>query len=180
MDDLIVYKQEENRYLLVVNAANKDKDYQWIASHLIGEAEAKDLSSRFAQLALQGPAAQEILCRLADPSDLPEKYYTAHFDRKVRNIPCIISRTGYTGEDGFELYLAPEDAPDMWNLLMEAGEDLGLLPCGLGARDTLRLEAAMPLYGHEMDEEISPKEAGLGVFVKMDKEDFIGPGEGPD
>ena len=174
VDDLIVYKQEENRYLLVVNAANKDKDYQWIASHLIGDAKAQDLSPQFAQLALQGPAAQEILCRLADHSDLPEKYYTAYFDRKVRNIPCIISRTGYTGEDGFELYLAPEDAPDMWNLLMEAGEDLGLLPCGLGARDTLRLEAAMPLYGHEMDEEISPKEAGLGIFVKMDKEDFIG------
>lgn len=174
VDDLIVYKQEENRYLLVVNAANKDKDYQWIASHLIGDAKAQDLSPQFAQLALQGPAAQEILYRLADHSDLPEKYYTAYFDRKVRNIPCIISRTGYTGEDGFELYLAPEDAPDMWNLLMEAGEDLGLLPCGLGARDTLRLEAAMPLYGHEMDEEISPKEAGLGIFVKMDKEDFIG------
>ena len=174
VDDLIVYKQEEDRYLLVVNAANKDKDYQWIASHLVGEAEAKDLSSRFAQLALQGPAAQEILCRLADHSDLPEKYYTAHFDRKVRNIPCIISRTGYTGEDGFELYLAPEDAPNMWNLLMEAGEDLGLLPCGLGARDTLRLEAAMPLYGHEMDETVTPLEAGLDFAVKLQKPEFIG------
>lgn len=174
VDDLIVYKQEENRYLLVVNAANKDKDFQWISSHLVGNASAEDLSASFAQLALQGPAAKEILGRLADSSDLPEKYYTAAFGQTVKNIPCIISRTGYTGEDGFELYLAPEDAPRMWNLLMDAGEDLGLLPCGLGARDTLRLEAAMPLYGHEMDEEISPKEAGLGIFIKMDKEEFIG------
>ena len=174
VDDLIVYKQEENRYLLVVNAANKDKDFAWITSHLSGNAAAQDASASFAQLALQGPQAQTILSRLVDPGEIPEKYYTARFDPIIKGIPCIISRTGYTGEDGFELYASPENAPTLWNLIMEAGEDLGLLPCGLGARDTLRLEAAMPLYGHEMDEEISPKEAGLGMFVKMDKADFIG------
>lgn len=174
VDDLIVYKQEENRYLLVVNAANKDKDFSWITTHLLGNAEAQDASARFAQLALQGPKAEALLSRLADPKDFPVKYYTARFDKTVGGVPCIISRTGYTGEDGFELYLAPEDAPCLWNQIMDAGEDLGLLPCGLGARDTLRLEAAMPLYGHEMNDEISPKEAGLGMFVKMDQEDFIG------
>ena len=174
VDDLIVYKVRDNCYFIVVNAANKDKDFQWMKAHQFGDAEFEDISDRVAQLALQGPKAMEILRKLAKEEDIPEKYYTCLFDRMIGNIKCIISKTGYTGEDGGEIYLAPEDAPAMWEMLMEAGQEEGLIPCGLGARDTLRLEASMPLYGHEMDDTISPKEAGLGIFVKMDKEDFIG------
>ena len=174
VDDLIVYKVRDNCYFIVVNAANKDKDFQWMKAHQFGDAEFEDISDRVAQLALQGPKAMEILRKLAKEEDIPEKYYTCLFDRMIGTIKCIISKTGYTGEDGVEIYLAPEDAPAMWEMLMEAGQEEGLIPCGLGARDTLLLEASMPLYGHEMDDTISPKEAGLGIFVKMDKEDFIG------
>ena len=174
VDDLIVYKKAEDDYFIVVNAANKDKDYQWMKDHLLPGAELTDASDDFAQIALQGPKAEEILKKLAQEEDIPVGYYTAKFDRSVQGISCIVSRTGYTGEDGFEIYLAPADAPAMWNLLLDAGKEEGLIPCGLGARDTLRLEAAMPLYGHEMNDEISPRETGLGIFVKMKKEDFIG------
>lgn len=116
----------------------------------------------------------DILRKVAKEEDIPEKYYTCKFHCTIDGMDCIISKTGYTGEDGVEIYLASGDAPRLWRLLMENGRDEGLIPCGLGARDTLRLEASMPLYGHEMDDTISPKEAGLGMFVKMDKEDFIG------
>lgn len=174
VDDLIVYKKAEDDYFIVVNAANKDKDYQWMKEHLLPGAELTDASDEYAQLALQGPLAQKILEKIADPEDIPEGYYTAKFDREIAGMKCIISRTGYTGEDGFEIYLSPADAPTLWRLLLEKGREEGLVPCGLGARDTLRLEAAMPLYGHEMNDEISPREAGLGIFVKMKKEDFIG------
>ena len=174
VDDLIVYKKAEDDYFIVVNAANKDKDYAWMKEHLLEGAELSDASDDYAQLALQGPKAEEILKKVADAADILQGYYTANFDRKIQGMDVIISRTGYTGEDGFEIYLSPADAPRLWNLLLEAGKEEGLIPCGLGARDTLRLEAAMPLYGHEMNDEISPREAGLGIFVKMKKEDFIG------
>lgn len=174
VDDLIVYKVRDNCYFLVVNAANKDKDYAWMKAHQTGDVVFEDISSRVAQLALQGPRALEVLRKLVKEDDIPGKYYTGRFDSMIRDIKCIISRTGYTGEDGVEIYLAAENGPRLWEMLMEAGKEEGLIPCGLGARDTLRLEASMPLYGHEMDDGISPKEAGLGVFVKMDKEDFIG------
>ena len=174
VDDLIVYKEAENRYFIVVNAANKDKDFAWMCAHAFGDARFEDLSAGVAQLALQGPRAEAILRRLAAADDVPAKNYTAKFDRTVAGMRCIVSRTGYTGEDGFELYLNPADAGRMWELLLEAGAADGLVPCGLGARDTLRLEAAMPLYGHEMNDEITPLEAGLGFFVKLDKADFIG------
>ncbi|MGI5978352.1 MAG: glycine cleavage system aminomethyltransferase GcvT [Oscillospiraceae bacterium] len=174
VDDLIVYKKTDERYLIVVNAANRDKDFSWMLAHQIGDVELTDISDEVAQLALQGPKAEAILRKLAAPDDIPEKYYTCKFDREIAGVKCIVSRTGYTGEDGFELYMAARDAVKLWNLLLEAGKDEGLLPCGLGARDTLRLEAAMPLYGHEMNDEISPREAGLGIFVKMQKDDFIG------
>ena len=119
--------------------------------------------------------AMEILKKLTAEENIPKKYYHAVFDTEVAGIPCIISKTGYTGEDGVELYLASENAEKMWDALLEAGKDEGLIPCGLGARDTLRMEAAMPLYGHEMDDEISPLETGLKFAVKMGKEeDFIG------
>lgn len=174
VDDLIVYKKAEDDYFIVVNAANKDKDFAWMKEHLLPGSELTDASDDFAQIALQGPKAEEILKKLAAEEDIPEGYYTAKFDRSVQGMNCIVSRTGYTGEDGFEIYLSPADAPKMWNLLLDAGKEEGLIPCGLGARDTLRLEASMPLYGHEMDDEISPRETGLGIFVKMKKEDFIG------
>ncbi len=174
VDDLIVYKKAEDDYFIVVNAANKDKDYAWMKEHLLPGSELTDASDDYAQIALQGPKAEEILKKLAAEEDIPTGYYTALFDRTVDGMNCIISRTGYTGEDGFEIYLSPADAPKMWNLLLDAGKEEGLIPCGLGARDTLRLEASMPLYGHEMNDEISPRETGLGIFVKMKKEDFIG------
>ena len=174
VDDLIVYKVRDDHYLIVVNAANKDKDYAWIKNHVFGDVEVKDISDEVAQIALQGPKALEILKKIAKEEDIPQKYYSATFRRKIKDIECIISKTGYTGEDGFELYLAAEEAPKLWEILMEAGKEEGLIPCGLGARDTLRLEAAMPLYGHEMDDTVTPLEAGLGIFVKMKKDEFIG------
>ena len=174
VDDLIVYKYADDDYLLVVNAANKDKDAAWIRTHLQGEAEMEDLSERYAQLALQGPKSKEILSKLADPEAFPRKYYSFVPEIEVAGGPCLLSRTGYTGEFGYELYCAPERAVTLAEALLEAGRGLGLIPCGLGARDTLRLEAGMPLYGYEMNDEITPLEAGLGFFVHMNKEDFIG------
>ena len=174
VDDLIVYKVKEDCYFIVVNASNKDKDYQWMKNHVSGDVELSDISDQVAQLALQGPRAMEVLRKVAREEEIPQKYYTCNFDCTIDGMKCIISQTGYTGEDGVEIYLASQDAPKMWELLLEAGKEEGLIPCGLGARDTLRLEASMPLYGHEMDDTVSPKEAGLGFFVKMAKEDFIG------
>ena len=174
VDDLIVYKRGDNDYFIVVNAANKDKDYQWMLDHQFGEVTFTDASSEYGQIALQGPKAMEILKKLTAEENIPKKYYHAVFDTEVAGIPCIISKTGYTGEDGVELYLASENAEKMWDALLEAGKDEGLIPCGLGARDTLRMEAAMPLYGHEMDDEVSPLETGLNFGVKMKKDEFIG------
>lgn len=174
VDDLLVYKMEEGRYMLVINAANRKKDIDWIKARLLGEVQFKDISDELAQIALQGPASQAIMLSLGAPEDLPEKYYYFTEKAAVGGVPCLISRTGYTGEDGFEFYCRPEDAPKLWHKLLEAGRDFGLIPCGLGARDTLRLEAGMPLYGHEMAEDITPLEADLGYFVKMEQKDFIG------
>ena len=168
VDDLIVYRCSDTTYLIVVNAANRDKDAGWIRAHLTGDCNLEDISDQVAQLALQGPEAESILRTLT--GDIPEKNYTAVLHGTVDGRPCLVSRTGYTGEDGFELYCAPGDAPALWDALIAAGA----VPCGLGARDTLRLEAAMPLYGHELSPEINPYEAGLGIFVKLDKDGFIG------
>lgn len=174
VDDLIVYRFNQNKYMVVVNAANRHKDVSWMKEHLFGNVQFSDISDEVAQIALQGPNSKAILERLADESSIPAKYYHFVPEGVVGGIPCIVSQTGYTGEHGYELYLKNEDAPKMWNLLLETGKDLGLIPCGLGARDTLRLEAAMPLYGHEMDDTVDPLEAGLNFAVKMKKEDFIG------
>lgn len=174
VDDLVVCRLAEERYLLVVNAANRHKDAEWIKSHLTGDVKFEDASDRYAQIALQGPKAPEILAKLADSASIPVKYYTLIENGTVSGIPCIVSRTGYTGELGYELYCAPENAEKLWNLLLDAGIDEGLIPCGLGARDTLRLEAAMPLYSHEMSETVTPFEANLSFAVKLTKEDFIG------
>lgn len=174
VDDLIVYKRGDSDYFVVVNAANREKDFAWMKEHVCGDVSVTDVSDEYGQIALQGPKAEEILKKLVKEEDIPVKYYSAFFEKTVGNVPCIISRTGYTGEDGFELYMPSEKAPELWNMLLDAGRDEGLIPCGLGARDTLRLEAAMPLYGHELSDEISPVAAGLRSFVKLKKEEFIG------
>jgi aminomethyltransferase len=170
VDDLVVCRLDKERFLLVVNAANKDKDAAWIAGRLSGEAVMEDLSEEYAQIAIQGPCSPAILKTCSGA--LPEKYYTLIESSSVAGIPCIVSRTGYTGEPGFELYCPPSAAASLWERLLSAGE--GIIPCGLGSRDTLRLEAGMPLYGHEMNENINPFEAGLACAVSMNKGDFIG------
>ena len=174
IDDLLVYKTDDEAYMLVVNASNRHKDADWIQAQLQGEVEFLDASDQTALVALQGPASQDILQPLVEVGVLPEKYYTFTQEMQVAGVPCLISKTGYTGEDGYELYCAAGDVVNLWEKLIAAGSSSGLIACGLGARDTLRLEAGMPLYGHEMDDEISPLETGLGFFVKMQKADFIG------
>ncbi len=174
VDDLIVYKKNDEEFMLVVNAANKDKDYNWIQAHKSGEVEFIDISDTISQIALQGPKAIEILKRLVKEEDIPKEYYAWNSEVDMLGHKVAISTTGYTGEDGVEIYMPWDAAPEIWEALYEAGKDSGLIPCGLGARDTLRLEAGMPLYGHEMDDTITPREALLSIFVKMDKPDFIG------
>jgi len=174
IDDLIVYRLDAETYYVVVNAANREKDAVWMASQVSGNCTFEDISDRIAQLALEGPLAHDIIMKVCDAEDLPSRYYSCTQHRTVAGVECLVSRTGYTGEDGYELYCSPEDAPQLWDALLGAGEAEGLIPCGLGARDTLRLEAAMPLYGHEMTDDITPYEARLGIFVKLDKPDFVG------
>lgn len=174
VDDLIVYRMAQDKYFVVINAANRHKDVAWMKEHIFGNVTLEDVSDSYAQIALQGPKSKEILTKLVEEEKLPAKYYTFMDHIDVAGVECLISQTGYTGEFGYELYCPPEGAVKLWNAVMEAGKPEGLIPCGLGARDTLRLEAAMPLYGHEMNDEISPLETGLNFGVKMQKEDFIG------
>ena len=174
IDDLVVYKFGEERYLAVVNAANREKDYAHMAANVLPGTQCQDISDTVAQLALQGPKAPAILKKLLPEDQIPKGYYTALPKVNLAGMECMISRTGYTGELGYEIYTANENAPKPWQVLREAGAEFGLIPCGLGARDTLRLEAAMPLYGHEMDETVTPLEAGLDFAVKPNKPEFIG------
>ena len=174
IDDLVVYKFGEESYLAVVNAANREKDFAHMAKNVLPGTKAEDISDSVAQLALQGPKAPAIMKKLLPEDQIPKGYYTALPNIEIAGMNCMISRTGYTGELGYEIYTASENGPKLWKVLREAGEEFGLIPCGLGARDTLRLEAAMPLYGHEMDEEVTPLEAGLDFAVKLDKPEFIG------
>jgi aminomethyltransferase len=184
LDDLLIYRLAGGEYLVVVNAANRGRDVAWIEERARrwsaagspgagADLEVADVSDDYALLALQGPRAVEILGPLTDVDLAAVRYYG--FARgAVAGAPAIVSRTGYTGEDGFELYVAPGEAHPLWDRLLAAGAPHGLVPAGLGARDTLRLEAGMALYGHELDEETTPFEAGLGWVVKLDKGDFIG------
>lgn len=176
VDDLLVYRLGPARFLLVVNAANTQKDFDHIKGVAAGftGAEVVDRSSAWAQLALQGPAAEKILGRLTRTGLEGIKYYRFRDRIDVSGISCLVSRTGYTGEDGFEIYCPPGDAAALWDEIIEAGEGDDLAPCGLGARDTLRFEARLPLYGHELDADTTPFEAGLGYFVKLGKPGFIG------
>lgn len=174
VDDLLVYKYNAKRYLLVINASNTDKDYEWLKANEFGNIRIDNASGYFAQLAIQGPNAQEILQKLTDKNLDEIEFYHFADGVKIQSITALVSRTGYTGEDGFEIYLDGKDVAELWDMLLKAGKDLGLIPAGLGARDTLRFEAALPLYGQEIDRDITPLEAGLGFCVKLGKEDFIG------
>ena len=174
VDDVLVYKFADEDYLVVVNASNRHKDFAHMRQNVLEDTEIADISDSVAQLALQGPASLAIMGKLLPESALPKGYYTAVRNVCLEGMELMISRTGYTGEDGFEIYTARENAEKLWRLLREAGAEYGLIPCGLGARDTLRLEAAMPLYGHEMDEDITPLEAGLDFGVKLGKSEFTG------
>jgi len=172
VDDLLVYMMDQDQYLLVVNAGNKEKDVKWLFDNKEGNISIDDKSDATAQLALQGPLALEILQQITDIELSRIKYYGWEYG-KVNGIECLISRTGYTGEDGYEIYMGSEYAVELWEKILEIGKG-NVVPIGLGARDTLRFEAGMPLYGHELGEDISPLEAKLGKFVVLDKDYFIG------
>ncbi len=176
VDDLLVYRLQ-GRVLLVVNASNAEKDFTWVKEQQAafgGGVEVRDVSAQTAQIAIQGPKAQEILQRLT-PKDLGEiAFFYAAENVPVASRTALVSRTGYTGEDGFEIYVAPDDAVHVWREILRAGAPEEILPCGLGARDSLRFEACLPLYGHELDKDHSPLEAGLRFFVKLQKADFVG------
>ncbi len=173
VDDVLVHRMESRHYLLCVNASNQDKDFEWIVSQNSFDAEVEFAGPNYVQLAIQGPKALETLSKLT-VTDLKQiRYYW--FERgEVLGVPAIIARTGYTGEDGFEIYIPPEEGARIWEAVVEAGREFGLIPCGLGARNTLRLESAMSLYGHEIDGRVTPYEARLGWIVKLDKGDFVG------
>jgi aminomethyltransferase len=173
VDDLIVYRYAD-RYMLVVNASNLEKDWAWVSSHARGlDVELEDVSGATALLALQGPAAREILHPLVD-LDLEAVTYYRFVAGKVARVPATIAGTGYTGEDGFELYVPAADASALWRALLNAGKGSGLAPAGLGARDSLRLEMGYALYGNELDADHTPLEAGLAWITKLDKGDFVG------
>jgi aminomethyltransferase len=173
VDDLTVYKFADDHYMVTVNASNIDKDVAWMQDHTRGNVEVRNLSDATALVAVQGPKALEILQKLT-PLNLSGIKYYWFTQGKVQGQDAVVSRTGYTGEDGFEVYLPPQHAAALWNALLEAGTPLGLLPCGLGARDTLRLEAKMALYGNDIDDRHTVLEADLGWILKLEKGDFIG------
>ncbi|WP_087971663.1 glycine cleavage system aminomethyltransferase GcvT [Oceanobacillus rekensis] len=180
VDDLIIYMLAEDDYLLVVNAANTDKDYEWLVrnnQYNSDEVSITNISDEYVQLALQGPKSEEILQKITE-TDLSEIKFFRFMDNVLFNglkQPAIVSRTGYTGEDGFEIYIEKSEGPELWNLILDAGKDNGLEPIGLGARDTLRFEVNLALYGQELSKDITPVEAGLTFAVKVNKEsDFIG------
>jgi aminomethyltransferase len=173
VDDILVHKVAGDHFFLCVNASNQEKDFAHICAANRFDAEVEFASARYAQIAVQGPQSLATLQPLT-PADLAPIRYYWFVDGTVAGVAARIARTGYTGEDGFEIYVAPEAATRVWNQLLEAGAEFGIRPCGLGARNTLRLEAAMALYGHEIDASTTPLEAGLDWIVKFDKGAFIG------
>jgi len=173
VDDILVHKVAGDHYFLCVNASNQEKDFEHIRSVNRCDAEVVFAGDSYAQLAIQGPKARATLQKLTRVDLSGIKYYW-FVDGEVSGTPARIAHTGYTGEDGFEIYVPPAEAPRMWNKVMEAGAEFGIKPCGLGARNTLRLEAKMALYGHEIDASITPFEAGLEWIVKLDKGEFVG------
>ncbi|MDR6122391.1 aminomethyltransferase [Bacillus sp. SLBN-46] len=175
VDDLLVYKIEDHHYLLVVNASNIDKDFKWLEDHLSGDVSIENLSEKTAQLAIQGPLAEQVLQKLTDTDLSGIGFFKFQQEVSLDGKKALVSRTGYTGEDGFEVYCDAADAEQIWKDILQAGKEEGVLPCGLGARDTLRFESVLALYGQELSPEISPLEAGIAFAVKLNKEaDFIG------
>lgn len=174
VDDCVVYRLAEERWLMVVNASNVAKDWEHVRARLPGAGvELRDVSDETTLIAVQGPAAAGVVGAITDvPLDDLAFYWKR--DARVAGVPAIVSRTGYTGEDGFELYFGRTDSEAVWSALVEAGAGHGIEPCGLGARDTLRLEMKYALYGNDIDESTNPYEAGLGWIVKLDKGDFTG------
>jgi aminomethyltransferase len=173
VDDILVHRVAADRFFLCVNASNQQKDYEHIRDANRWQAEVDFSSDRYAQIAIQGPRALATLQKLTAVNLAAIRYY--HFiDAEAAGTPARIARTGYTGEDGFEIYFDPAQAERVWNAILDAGSEFGVRPCGLGARNTLRLEAAMALYGHEIDASITPFEAGLDWIVKMEKDSFLG------
>ncbi|MBI3667540.1 MAG: glycine cleavage system aminomethyltransferase GcvT [Acidobacteria bacterium] len=173
VDDILVHRLSAHHYLLCVNASNQKKDFQWIAANNRFDAAVEYASEKYAQLAIQGPQALATLQKLTSIGLAGIRYYWFTHGN-VCGVPALIARTGYTGEDGIEIYVPPDEAERIWRAVLEAGKEFDIRPCGLGARNTLRLEARMALYGHEIDASITPYEAGLGRIVKLDKGDFIG------
>ncbi len=173
VDDLLVYRLDEDRYLLCVNAANIEKDYEWMVSQKSGDVSITNQSNEYAQIALQGPLSQEVLQTLTSENLDDIKYFKFKDNVEVAGHMVLVSRSGYTGEDGFEIYGQPDAIIDLWDKILEVGKDKGVVPAGLGARDTLRFEACLPLYGQELSKDISPLEAGIGFAVKLNTE-FIG------
>ncbi|MEC5422270.1 glycine cleavage system aminomethyltransferase GcvT [Virgibacillus sp. C22-A2] len=180
VDDFLIYMMEENDYLLVVNAANTEKDYDWLVkqnNYTVEQLTIENVSDKYAQVALQGPLSEEILQTVTETNLNEIRFFRFESEVYLGSLttPAIVSRTGYTGEDGFEIYIEKSSGRELWNLILEAGKDKGLEPIGLGARDTLRFEANLVLYGQELSKDITPIEAGLKFAVKVDKEtDFIG------
>jgi aminomethyltransferase len=175
VDDILVHKVADDNFFLCVNASNQEKDCEHIRSANRFDAQVELSSERYAQLAIQGPQARATLQKLTSTSLASIRYYW-FADGEVAGVPARIAHTGYTGEDGFEIYISPEEAARVWQEILTAGEEFGIRPCGLGARNTLRLEAKMALYGHELTASINPFEADLAWIVKMEKGDFVGRG----
>jgi len=173
VDDILVHKVSDSSYFLCVNASNQEKDFEHIRTLNTFDCEVEFAGPKYAQIAIQGPKALGVAQKLTDTELSGIKYYWFR-DGVFGGVPARIARTGYTGEDGFEIYVAPEHAVSVWKAIMDAGKDVGIKPCGLGARNTLRLESKMALYGHEIGASISPLEADLAWIVKFDKGDFVG------
>ena len=174
VDDLIIYKRNREKFFICVNASNTDKDFAWFQENRgTFKVDLKNLSDQYCQIAVQGPNAPAILQKLVKP-ELAKLGYFHFVETDVLGKNALIARTGYTGEDGFEIYLPAAHGPAVWKALMETGKPLGLIPCGLGARDTLRLEAALALYGNDIGDDTNPLEAGLGWVVKLQKSEFNG------
>lgn len=172
VDDLLVYREfEPGHFLLVVNAANIDKDYEWILAQTAGyDVKVVNDSDNWGQIAVQGPGAEKVVTEVLGLAEAAALTFYTYYEAQWNGHRMVVSRTGYTGEDGFELYTTCEDIKEIWKKLL----DNGVVPCGLGCRDTLRFEAGLPLYGDELSDTITPIEAGLGMFCKLDKEEFIG------
>jgi aminomethyltransferase len=177
VDDVIVHRLGENEFLLVINAGTREKDFNWVRDNVRGyDCQAIDVGDQYTQIAIQGPRAIDVLSKLTDVNLGAIKYYWFAHGTVCGLKQVMVARTGYTGEDGFEIYVPPDEATGarVWNAILEAGVEFGILPCGLGARNTLRLESKMALYGHEISESITALEAGLDRYCKFEKGDFIG------